>query len=427
MKILITGVSGFIGSHIIMALLKEGHKVTGCVRDMKRAQELLPGVKLLSCDFVADNDPAIWLKRLDGIEVVINAVGIIKESGRNTFKALHADTPKALFKACEDAGVKKVIQISALGADAGAESRYHLTKIEADDYLKNLDLDWVIIKPSVVFGAGGKSAAFFTAVSALPIHILIGKGDQKLQPVSVDDISKAVAHIVANPSIKRLEIDAVGPEAMTYKEMLLTYRRCLGLGRALSVPTPLVLSKIAAWFGRFIPSSPLEPETLKMLLKGNTGDPARFSQLLGRRPVSPEEGLLLPPFKAGELLKARLFFLKPLLRYSIGLVWIVAGITSAFIFPKDESLSLLHRAGFREFDEIMLYGASVIDIILGLAVLTRSKPVTTGIAQLTVMAVYTLIITVRLPEFWIHPFGPVVKNLPLAVAILVLMATEEVE
>jgi len=428
MKILITGASGFLGSNIARALIKGGHQVTGCVRDIKRSEGRLPGVRLISGDYSHDNVPEVWAKRLEGIDIVINAVGIIREAGENTFKALHSDTPRALFKACGMAGVKKVIQISAIGADDKAESRYHLTKKEADDYLKTLNLDWVIMKPSVVFGPGGKSAEFFTVLSALPVHMLIGNGRQMLQPVFVDDLAEAVVRIVDDPTLKGVELEAVGPDPLIYKDMLLAYRRWLGLGRAISIPTPLFLARLGAWFGQFIPSSPLYPETLGMLLRGNTGDPARLTKLLGRSPNSLQEGLKAYPSKAAELLKARISLLKPFLRLSIGIIWIFAGITSAFLYPKAESLALLDRVGLDEQTSLIaLYAASALDFLIGLAVLAGFRPKITGIAQLILMMAYTFIISVSLPEFWLHPFGSVVKNLPLAAAILVLMAAEEVQ
>jgi len=171
--------------------------------------------------------------------------------------------------------------------------------------------------------------------------MLIGNGRQMLQPVFVDDLAEAVARIVDDPTLKGIDVEAVGPEPLIYKDMLLVYRRWLGLGRAISIPTPLFLARLGAWFGQFIPSSPLDPETLGMLLKGNTGDPTQFSKLLGISPKSLEEGLKAYPFKAAELLKARISLLKPLLRLSIGIVWIFAGITSAFLYRKLKALPFL--------------------------------------------------------------------------------------
>src|SRR3989338_4809405 len=124
MRILITGTSGFIGSHIAIKLFNAGHEIVGCMRNIRKAKKTLPsGIELIACDFSRDHKASDWISRLKGIDAVINAVGIISEKGRNTFKALHTDAPKALFEACVTARVKKVIQISALGANEYATSR----------------------------------------------------------------------------------------------------------------------------------------------------------------------------------------------------------------------------------------------------------------------------------------------------------------
>ena len=117
MNILLTGASGFIGSHLLRRLHAAGHRITACVRQPQAAARRFAGADDIACDFSRDTPEAAWLPRLEGIDVVINAVGIIRETRRQTFTALHSATPEALFRAAARCGVKKVIQISALGAD----------------------------------------------------------------------------------------------------------------------------------------------------------------------------------------------------------------------------------------------------------------------------------------------------------------------
>ncbi|HFD33377.1 MAG TPA: SDR family NAD(P)-dependent oxidoreductase, partial [Gammaproteobacteria bacterium] len=152
MKILITGATGFIGSHITDELLEKNHDVTVCGRNELSAKNRWPKANFISVDFVKDNNVSSWLERLEGIDVVINAVGIIRESGQQTFHSLHTETPVALFKACEEKGVKRVIQVSALGADKNAFVPYQISKKLADDALRKLSLDWFILRPSLVYG-----------------------------------------------------------------------------------------------------------------------------------------------------------------------------------------------------------------------------------------------------------------------------------
>lgn len=427
MRILITGATGFIGSHVSKALSEAGHQVTGCVRNVEKAEGVLPGIQLIACDFVRDKDPSIWVPRLNNIDVVINAVGIISQQGSNTFAALHRDTPIALFEACAWAGVKKVIQISALGADENARSRYHLTKRDADQYLAGLDLDWIILQPSVVYGPGGKSTALFSALAALPVVPLIGDGSQKLQPVFIEDLSQGVVRLAGQKELSRLKIEAVGPEPITFKEMLGAFREWLGLNAPLFLKIPVPLLRWSIWLGGLFNKGLINPEALDMLLRGNTGNPELFIRSTGIRPKSMKEVLMNTPSQPSDRLYARLYSGLPLLRFSVALVWIATGVVSAFIYPAAKSYELLAQTGITgTLAPVMLYGAAFLDLALGLAMLVGYRVRRVGIVQIAVILVYTAIITLKLPELWLHPFGPITKNIPLLAAIVIIvLATDE--
>lgn len=180
MNILLTGASGFIGSHLLRRLHAQGHRITACVRNPQAASKRYSGATYIACDFSRDIHEADWIPRLVNIDVVINAVGIIRESHGQRFATLHHQAPAALFRAAAKSEIKKVIQISALGADAGAHSEYHLSKRAADEVLAGLDLDWLILRPSIVYGAGAKSMALFRAMAALPLTPLVADGSQPL-------------------------------------------------------------------------------------------------------------------------------------------------------------------------------------------------------------------------------------------------------
>lgn len=428
MRILITGASGFIGSHIAIKLFNAGHEIVGCVRNIRRAKKALPsGIELIACDFSRDHKASDWIPRLKDIDAVINAVGIISESGTDTFQALHTDAPKALFEACVAAGVKKVIQISALGADEHATSRYHMSKKAADDYLVKLNLDWIIVQPSVVYGPGGKSTALFMAMAALPIIPLIGDGSQQLQPIHVDDLTDAVLKLLDAPC-RRLRLEAVGQEPLTFAEMLAALREWLGFKKTFYLRIPLPLMRLAAWFGNFIGGSPMNSEALDMLMRGNVGNPTSFMQVAGVKPKNLKQALSFTPSRQSDRWYARLYFIKPVLRFSIAFVWIAAGITSAFFFPMEKSYELLERVGISgDMKPLMLYGASALDFMLGAAILSGYRIKFVGIFQLILISAYSIIIILKLPEFLFHPFGPVVKNIPFMTAILIMMALEEEE
>ncbi len=425
MRILITGTTGFIGSHIAAALLQEGHEVIGCVRNVERAKSVLPGIELIACDFVRDNDPSVWLPRLKDIDLVINAVGIISEQGSNTFAALHRDTPIALFEACAQAEVKKVIQISALGADEQAKSRYHLTKWDADQYLASLDLDWVILRPSIVYGPGGKSTELFCAMAALPVIPLVGDGKQEIQPIHIDDLTRVVVKLAEQKDPLRMIIEAPGPKAVTFRAMLAEFRQRMGLNKPLFFDIPVPLVRWGILIGGVFNRGLINVEAVEMLLRGNTGNPELLSRVTGIYPRSLEEAL--EPSRPADRLYARLFVGLPLLRFSVALVWIATGVISAFIYPAAKSYKLLAQTGITgPLAPVILYGAAFLDLALGLAMLANYRVKMVGIVQIVVILVYTAIITLKLPELWLHPFGPVTKNIPLLAAIvMIVLATDE--
>jgi uncharacterized protein YbjT (DUF2867 family) len=384
LRILILGAGGFIGRHVASALRRAGHEVVAG-----------------KVDFVRALTPEDWRCALSGIDAVINAVGIIRERGQRRFEALHDAAPRALFDACAAAGVRRVVQISALGADEGARSRFHLSKRSADEHLAALDLDWTVVQPSLVFGADGKSARLFALLAVLPVTPLPGDGAQRVQPIHVADLADLVVQLVSTPIKRRVE--AVGRRALTVREWLRILRAQMGLGAPRFVEVPL-------W------AIPVERETLEMLQRGNTGSPTLVSEILGRAPRAPE--LFVEPTE-GKLLawRAKLDWLAPVLRGSIGLLWIVSGIVSLGLYPVEESLALLRRVGVES--KLVLYGSAMLDIALGVATfLWNGKWLWR--AQIALVLGYTAIISLFLPELWLHPFGPVLKNLPILAALALL-------
>ncbi len=425
MNILITGASGFIGSHITQALVNEGHKVTACVRSPKSVQQRWPGVRTIKVDFSRDHQVSDWLSRLENIDVVINAVGIIRETGSQTFDALHTAAPRALFKACEQAGVKKVIQISALGADETAFSQYHLSKRAADECLMGLALNWSILMPSIVYGPGAKSMAFFNALASLPITPLVDKGDQPVQPVHIDDLVRAVLQLIYPNSPSRLRVEIVGPKAMTFKEIY-SQRRCwLGFEKPRFISLPYRVALFAGKVGGFFGNTPMTTESIQMLRKGNTANVAPFVKQFGFEPVSFEQALANTPAQQADRWHAGLYMLKPLLRFSIAFLWIFTGIASAVLFPVEQSYAMLAKAGISGlWAPIMLYGAAVTDVALGIAILVAYRLRLVGLIQIGVILLYSVIITFSQPEQWLHPFGPVTKNIPLIIATSIMLVLE---
>ena len=281
MNILICGATGFVGRHLAQALSHAGHAVFRGVRTPTQPHDI-------AMDFRTDVQKDVWLPRLEGISVVINAVGVLRDHPQHPMTRLHADTPKALFSACVESGVKRIIQFSALGVGRGINTPYFNTRLAAEAHLDGFpdSIRRLILRPSLIYGHDGASARMFRFLSRMPIHVLPEGGPQRLQPVHINDICDAAVRWLDDPNAKSQTISAVGADATTLRGMLDSYREQDKRPPAAHISVPTSLMRLAARIGDAIPSSPLCNDTLSMLAAGNTADSPGFAALLGRQPLS---------------------------------------------------------------------------------------------------------------------------------------------
>ncbi len=276
MNVLLTGANGFIGRNLAAALVAAGHRV-------------IPASRNKGIDFCRMLSSGDWLAHLEGMDAVINCVGIIGESGKQRFEPLHTLAPSALFHACVEAGVRRVLQISALGADDRAFSAYHLSKRAADDTLRSLELDWFVLRPSLIYGLGGESSRLFMRLARLPLIPVIGNGQQMIQPVHISDVVATLMHSLTSPE-PRQTLDIVGTETISFAQWLQTMRQAQGLPQARLLGFPLQLAMLAAGVGRYF-NPMLQPENLRMLQTGYQADPRPLIRFLGRPPLTMEASL----------------------------------------------------------------------------------------------------------------------------------------
>ena len=277
MKILITGASGFVGQNLVAVLAKEGHNV-------------IPISRRHGVDIAGMRSTDDWIPWVDGIDAAINAVGIIGETRTQRFNTLHTIVPKALFDACRRAGVSRVIQISALGADDTAFSAYHLSKRAADDHLRGMDLEWCVLRPSVIYGRGGTSAELFMRLARLPIIPVIGDGCQELQPVHIADVVATILACLASSHIRQT-LDIVGNETIQYVEWLQRLRQAQGQSRAPVLKVPVWLAMVGATLGQTL-SPMLRPENIRMLVSGYHGNGSPWREFIGRKALDFSPALL---------------------------------------------------------------------------------------------------------------------------------------
>ncbi len=288
MNILICGATGFVGRHLTETLRSAGHTVIRAVRKANEPDDI-------AVDFRNDCDKETWLPRLNGIDVVINAVGLLRDGPTNPMRKLHDETPRALFAACVEAGVERIAHLSALGVDSGVKVPYFTTRLATERVLTQLppDILWLCLRPSVIYGADGDSARMFRLLAKLPVQVLPMGGIQTLQPVHIDDICAAVIRWLADRNARSQIVTAVGADATTMRGMLDSYREQMHYRPALHVAMPSCMVQLAARAGDHIQASPLCSDTYAMLAAGNTAEAAGFSELLGRKPRSYREFIVM--------------------------------------------------------------------------------------------------------------------------------------
>ena len=406
MKILLIGATGFIGKHIFQSLVNNGYEVKKATRE--------------EVDFVnlqADRELVSFVK---GFDVVVNAVGIIAQTTTQTFEQMHTIAPIILFDVCKEAGVKKVIHISALGSENGT-TPYHVSKNRADEYLRASGLNYAILHPSVVYGDDGKSTALFQALATLPLTPIVGDGQQLLQPVRIEDLVATVAKAISS-SEQKIELNVVGATPISYEGLLQSFRKWLGYKPTKSLSVPTFGTNV---IGKVLNEPTVSHDNIRMLNEGNSASVKPLANFLGYAPIGFKENLEQSKAHNSQKLYASLYLIRPLLRLIIGFVWIWSGVVSAFLYPQPLALELLHEIGVpMGVDVPLLYVASFLDIGIGVLTIVGYQLQRLLFLQIVLIAVYTLLLSLLAPYHWLHPFGPVLKNLPLVVTIYMLSRLE---
>jgi uncharacterized protein YbjT (DUF2867 family) len=216
------GGSGFVGSQVVRQLAKAGHRVRVAVRQPNLAYRMRMLGDVGQIEVVQANvrNVASVTRALDGAEACVNLVGLLWESGRQKFQAVHVMGAKTVAERAKVAGVKRFVQISALGADANSESKYARTKAEGEAAVKAAFPGAVIVRPSIVFGQDDSFFNKFGQMAAsFPALPLVG-GETRFQPVYVGDVAAVIAKAVSSPAAEGLTYELGGPTVYTMRQIL---------------------------------------------------------------------------------------------------------------------------------------------------------------------------------------------------------------
>jgi uncharacterized protein YbjT (DUF2867 family) len=419
MRLLITGATGFIGRHLCAALLTAGHQIVAAVRDPASAQRRFPGIEAVRIDMMAMTAPHHWQELLRGIDAVINCAGILQSRRGQSARVIHVTAPAALFDACLAAGVRRVIQISAVSADLEAGTEYALSKRAGDEHLRGLDLDWVVLRPSLVYGSGSYGGtSMLRGLAGLPFCIpLVGDGGQQFQPIHVDDLAETVRRALEDPMLIRRTLDPVGPEILTLRQIVERLRAWLDLPPVPMIPIPLGLIRRVARIGDVLEWGPLCTTSVDQIVYGNIADAAAFEAAIGFRPRSMAQALREAPSHVQDRWHARLYVLRPMLSAALFLLWLGSGI--AGMTALGSVAAILEPLGISNAQGVLaglLF--SLADLALAGALLLRPSR-RLGLLQFALVAAYTLGLGVILPGLWLDPFGRLLKNLPILATIAV--------
>jgi NADH dehydrogenase len=291
-RVFVTGGTGFVGKHVVRALLAQGFLVRclvrpGSERDLRGFESIdrVPGDVL---------EPERLAPSLEGCVALLHLVGIIRERrGRGiTFERLHTQATRNMVALARAAGIKRYVQMSALGTRPGARARYHRTKWEAEEAVRASDLDWTILRPSVIFGRGDDFVSMLgRMVKRLPLVPVLGDGRYRLQPISVEQVAEGFARVLRTAASVRQTYDVAGPVPYTFVDLLDEIGRALGRPHVRKIHVPLGAVRAMTRMLEWLPLYPVSTDQLVMLQEESVTDPSRFFADLGIEPLPLPAGL----------------------------------------------------------------------------------------------------------------------------------------
>lgn len=427
MRILLLGAYGMIGAAVLCCLHRDNHTLVAAGRSITTAARQFPFAHWIAADFHNLLTPDAWLPLLDGIDAVVNCVGAFQSGARDRLDRIHVAAPAALFAACERAGVRRVVHISAAGAEEGAATEFARGKAAAEAALRATALDWLILRPGLVLAPGVYGgSALLLGLAGAPLCTPLIAAELPLHIVAVEDVADTVAWAVRLQTPSQLTLEPMHPQPLTLADIVIGLRRWLGFALRPAVVAPRAVAKAVAGFADALGwlgwRSPARTTGLVQLAEGVTGDPAPWTQMTGIVPKSFADILAARPATVQDRWFARLYLLKPMAIAGLAAFWIFTGVLA--LGPAEPSaLEHLTAAGFDAAQaKFTVISGAMFDIAMGLLLLWRrlAKPVL--VTMLVATVGYVIAGTVIEPGLWADPLGPLTKILPMLLATMLVLA-----
>lgn len=288
--ILITGATGFVGSHLVKRLRQEGLGVRAIVRTPSKAGWLAD----LGVETVPGNisDQASLDAAAAGCDKVIHLVGIIQEGKGFSFRSVHVEGTARVLEAAKKADVKQLFFQSALGTRENAKSEYHKTKWEAEQLVRASGIAFTILRPSLIYGAGDLfTIRLADMIRHSPLLPIIGSGRSKIQPIYIDDVVMCIVKAMRDGLYLGRVLEIGGPEQLTYEEVTKTIAEALGLRRR-AMHLPLFFMKTMARIGESVLAAPPVTTDQLIMLQEDTVCGRKDIREFGVEPIAFREGLM---------------------------------------------------------------------------------------------------------------------------------------
>jgi uncharacterized protein YbjT (DUF2867 family) len=420
MNILVVGGTGLIGSAVVDRLASVGHRVLAASRRKAHHPDHV------SIDLAQANE-ADWRPLLIGVDAVVNCAGVLQDGLGSSTDKVHHTGIDTMFRTCEAAKVRKVIHFSAMGVDRETPSEFSRSKWAGDKSLMQRDLDWIILRPSVVIGRSAYGAsALIRGLAALPIATVLPDGG-RLQVVWLDDVVAMVEHALSPDTAGRQVIELAGPDTYAFEELVGRFRHWMRWPPARIIDTPRWLANLMYRLGDAMSllgwTPPVRSNARLEMVRGAIASTA--AQQMPFKPTRLDEALAREPASVQERWFARLYFIKPLVFGVLALFWLSTAFVS--LGPGwSYGIGLMNEGGVEGVAAALtVIAGALTDLCIGLAIAFRRTSRLGLYAAIGISFAYAIIGTILVPRLWADPLGPMLKIWPIIVLHFVALAIRE--